>query len=148
MIPQHPDTTETLGQRIGRLRARRGWTQEELAARLAASRVAVSHFEMGLALPSERTVVLLAGLFKLEPHELVEGTNYPAAKAERLPVVVCRYTEVELQLRLLELDEERGLDPQRRADWAERLRVLAKVTHDREETALLADARRRLSSGG
>ena len=50
------------------------------------------------------------GLFKLEPHELVEGTDYPTAKAERLPVVVCRYTEVELQLRLLELDEERGLD--------------------------------------
>ena len=74
MIPQHPD--ETLGQRIARLRARRSWTQERLAEQLAASRVAVSHFEMGLALPSERTIVLLAGLFKLEPHELIAGTGY------------------------------------------------------------------------
>ena len=137
-----------LGQRIAALRAGRGWTQQELAERLAISRVAVSHLEAGMSTPGERTVALLAGLFKLEPHELVEATNYPPAKAERLPVVVCRYTEVELQLRLLELDEERGLDAPRRQDWAERLRVLAKVTHDRGELDLLADARRRLSSGG
>ena len=104
MILQSADAAESLGARIARLRARRGWTQEALAARLAISRVAVSHFEMGLALPSERTVVLLAGLFKLEPHELVAGTSYPAAKAERLPAVACRHTEVELQLALLERD--------------------------------------------
>jgi transcriptional regulator with XRE-family HTH domain len=109
MIPQHPD--ETLGQRIARLRARHGWTQERLAEQLAASRVAVSHFEMGLALPSERTIVLLAGLFKLEPHELIAGTGYPTAKAERLPAVACRYTEVEFQLALMRRDLE----------WATRL---------------------------
>ena len=137
-----------LGQRIAALRAGRGWTQQELAERLAVSRVAVSHLEAGMSTPGERTIALLAGLFKLEPHELVEGTSYPPAKAERLPVVVCRYTEVELQLRLLTLDEERGLDGARRADWAERLRVLAKVTHDRGELALLDDARRRLSPRG
>jgi transcriptional regulator with XRE-family HTH domain len=137
-----------LGQRIAALRAGRGWTQQELAERLAISRVALSHLEAGMSTPGERTIALLAGLFKLEPHELVEGTSYPPAKAERLPVVVCRYTEVELQLRLLALDEERGLDASRRADWVDRLRVLGKVTHDREETALLDETRRRLSSGG
>ena len=66
---------------------------------------------MGLALPSERTIVLLAGLFKLEPHELIAGTSYPAAKAERLPPMACRYTEVEFQLALLRRDME----------WATRL---------------------------
>jgi transcriptional regulator with XRE-family HTH domain len=135
-----------LGHRIAALRAGRGWTQQQLAERLAVSRVAVSHLEAGMSTPGERTIALLAGLFKLEPHELVEGTSYPIAKAERLPVVVCRYTEVELQLRLLALDEERGLDGPRRADWDERLRILAKVTHDGDETALLADARRRLAA--
>jgi transcriptional regulator with XRE-family HTH domain len=135
-----------LGHRIAGLRAARGWTQQQLAERLAISRVAVSHLEAGMSTPGERTIALLAGVFKLEPHELVEGTSYPMAKAERLPVVVCRYTEVELQLRLLELDEERGLDGRRRADWAERLQVLAKGTHDREESELLADARRRLAT--
>ncbi|HWQ14944.1 MAG TPA: helix-turn-helix transcriptional regulator, partial [Roseiflexaceae bacterium] len=47
-----PTPTETLGQRIAQLRARRGWTQERLAERIAASRTAVSQFEAGLAVPS------------------------------------------------------------------------------------------------
>ena len=135
---------DNLGRRIASFRASLGWTQQDLADRVAVSRVAVSHIEAGLREPGERTVVLLAGLFKVEPWELVAGTGYPEAKAERLPVVACRYTEVELQLRLLELDEERGLDAARRADWATRLAALAKVTFDRRELDLIASARRRL----
>src|SRR2546423_14877891 len=98
---------ENLGRRIARLRGELGWTQHDLATRLAISRVAVSHLEAGLTVPSERTVTLLAGLFKLEPWELVENTSYPQAKAERLPPVAARYTEVELQLRLMEAELER-----------------------------------------
>ena len=30
--------------------------------------------------PGERTVALLAGLFKVEPHELVAGTTYPSPR--------------------------------------------------------------------
>lgn len=137
--------SESLGQRIARLRAQRNWTQERLAARLAASRVAVSHFEAGLALPSERTIVLLAGLFKQEPHELVNGTSYPAAKAERLPCVACRYTEAEMQLALLQRDLEwldRLEDEQVRArviaDWRARLAALHEHTDAADEQALLA----------
>lgn len=126
MIPHPGHSPESLGQRIARLRAQRGWTQEYLAERLAISRVAVSHFEMGIAMPSERTVVLLAGLFKQEPHMLIADTNYPQAKAERLPASVCRYTELEHQLALLRCD----------LAWAERLRsehmcttMIAQVCH-------------------
>jgi len=144
MIPQHPD--ETLGQRIARLRARRSWTQERLAEQLAASRVAVSHFEMGLALPSERTIVLLAGLFKLEPHELIAGTNYPTAKAERLPPVVCRYTEVEFQLALLRRDMEwatrLGGSMQQRIIEESRAKIAALLdnAYDEGERAILREA--------
>ena len=46
---------ENLGRRIARLRGSLGWTQQDLAARLAISRVAVSHLEAGLSVPSERT---------------------------------------------------------------------------------------------
>ncbi len=99
----------SLGRRIASQRGSLGWTQAELAERLGASRVAVSHMEAGLSTPSERTVALLAGVFKLEPFELVADTDYPMAKAERLPVVACRYTEVELQLALFERDMARGL---------------------------------------
>jgi transcriptional regulator with XRE-family HTH domain len=147
MIPQPHDPPESLGARIARLRGRRGWTQEQLAARLAASRVAVSHFEMGLALPSERTVVLLAGLFKLEPHELVAGTSYPAAKAERLPSVACRYSEVELQIELLRRDlawaerlADRPARDQVAGEWRARVARMLEDVYDEGERTLLAEA--------
>ena len=145
MIPQPSDKPETLGARIARLRAARGWTQEQLAVRLAASRVAVSHFEAGLALPSERTVVLLAGLFKLEPHALVDGTSYPAAKAERLPAAACRYTEAEHQLALMRLDLgwAARLGPAARseaaAEWRARLAALRDAAGDLEERRMLEE---------
>lgn len=95
---------ETIGKRIARLRQESGLTQQALAARLAISRVAVSQIEMDLTVPSERTVTLLAGLFKLSPQALVEDTTYPLAKAERLPETACCYTALEHDLALLEND--------------------------------------------
>src|SRR5687768_17746669 len=103
-MPQEIRTEENLGRRIAELRAKLGWTQQDLADRLAVSRVAVSHLEAGMSDPGERTVALLAGVFKVEPHELAADTSYPPAKAERLPAVAARHTEVELPLELLEND--------------------------------------------
>ena len=102
--PGRPPGAGSLGQRIATLRVDRGWTQQQLADRLGISRVAVSHLETDLNTPSERTVALLAGLFRLEPHDLVAGTSYPTAKSDRLPLVVTRWTEVEHQLALLARD--------------------------------------------
>ena len=151
MIAHSSDPPEPLGQRIAQLRARRSWTQQDLAERLAASRVAVSHFEMGLAVPSERTIVLLAGLFGQEPHELVAGTNYPQAKAERLPPVACRYTEVEFQLALLRRDLEwaaRIGDDQVRVDavteWRKRIEELSQQAYDTRERRMLEEAQQKL----
>jgi transcriptional regulator with XRE-family HTH domain len=144
---------EPIGQRIARLRSELGWSQQELAERLAISRVAVSHIELGLSMPGERTITLLAGLFKREPLQLVAGTDYPPARAERLPFVACRYTEVELQLALLARDQEwiaqLGTVAAARAaivldEWRIRLERLAKETLDRRELALIAAARRDL----
>lgn len=95
---------ETIGKRIARLRQEHGYTQEQLAERVAISRVAVSHIEMDISLPGERTVTLLAGVFKCSPPELVANTTYPQAKSERLPAFTCRYSELELQLALLDND--------------------------------------------
>jgi len=105
------ESLQTIGRRIAQLRQSRGWTQERLAERIAISRVAVSHIEMDLSTPSERTIALLAGVFKLSPQEVVAGTTYPQAKTDRLPVAVCCYTELELELALLYNDLE----------WLERL---------------------------
>ena len=95
---------EPIGKRISGLRQKMGWTQQDLATRLGISRVAVSHIESELSIPSERTITLLAGLFKLPPHQLVQETTYPDAKAERLPTYTCTFTKLELQLALLEND--------------------------------------------
>ncbi len=126
MTPKPPLRVEPLGRRVARLRAGRSWTQEQLAERLAVSRAAVSHLEAGLSTPSERTVVLLAGLFRLEPNELVEDTNYPDAKRDRLPHITCRYTEAEQQIVLLNRDLEwmRQLAPHADKTMLARCRIL------------------------
>jgi transcriptional regulator with XRE-family HTH domain len=81
-----------------------GWTQQALADRLGISRVAVSHIEADISLPGERTITLLAGLFKVSPLDLVHGTTYPQAKVDRLPRMVCSYTPFEMAMALFEND--------------------------------------------
>lgn len=134
---------EKLGRRIADLRSKLGWTQQDLADRVGISRVALSHVEAGMSDPGERTVTLLAGVFKVEPHELVAGTTYPPAKADRLPLVAARYTEVELQLALLEQDLARGTAPAE--EWRTRLTALLETTHDHRERAVLEAALRSLA---
>jgi transcriptional regulator with XRE-family HTH domain len=150
---------ETIGKRIARLRQESGWTQQTLAARLAISRVAVSQIEMDLTIPSERTVTLLAGLFKRSPQALVEGTTYPLAKAERLPEVACCYTPLEHELALLDndlawlrrlADSSDGpslaveVQVKVQAQWIDRLEALREQVTDEGEKARLQAARQEL----
>lgn len=136
-----PVLSGVLGARIAELRLRRGFTQSELAARIAISRVALSNLESGRSAPGERTVTLLAGLFDMEPYELVDGTDYPASKADRLPLVAARHTEVALQLALLDRDL-RWLESAPPAvarsivdDWVRSLSALRDRTFDQRELA-------------
>lgn len=144
---------ESLGERIARLRAARGLTQQELADRIAVSRVAISHLEMGLQIPSERTVALLASVFDCEPRDLVADTRYPAAKAERLPSVVARYTAIDRELLLLERDlawldrlvgvpQGNGLTHETLHRWLERLAQLIDSQPDRHAAQRLTAAQR------
>lgn len=140
---------EPLGRRLADLRAKLGLTQQELADRIAVSRTAVSHLEAGMTVPSERTIVLLAGAFKVEPRDLVAGTLYPEAKAERLPPVAPRYTELELLDALLELECEwlerigAGADTEMARGWEARLDAFDSLHLDRRDRDLLDDLRRR-----
>ncbi|MBA3943534.1 MAG: helix-turn-helix transcriptional regulator [Herpetosiphonaceae bacterium] len=145
---------DKLGARIAHYRTALGWTQQELADRIAASRTAISHFEMDLAVPSERTIVLLAGLFRCEPHALVANTYYPAAKSERLPAIAARYTEVEKELCLLEHDlnivaEFDGANDHRwqtsLLHWQDRLLALHASTDDTRERHILEAALHKLN---
>jgi transcriptional regulator with XRE-family HTH domain len=146
---------ETIGKRIARLRQETGWTQQAMAARLAISRVAVSQIEMDLTLPSERTITLLAGLFKRSPLALVEGTTYPPAKSDRLPQVACCYTPLEYDLALLDNDlawlqrlagspAARQLAAEVRACWTSRLDAWRDTVSDENEKELLQSTRQKL----
>jgi transcriptional regulator with XRE-family HTH domain len=145
---RHP--FERLGQRISDLRRKHGLTQQQLADRLAISRVAVSHVESSLSVPSERTVTLIAGLFKLEPWELVRDTDYPLARAERLPTVVAQHTRAELVTAvvdaLIEALADRGPRDVRVAlePWHARIVGELGTCVDDRERSLLIDAQRRI----
>jgi len=144
---------ESIGKRIAYLRQKNGWTQQSLADRLAMSRVAISHIEMDLTIPSERSITLMAGVFKLSPLDLVEGTTYPKAKSDRLPELTTTITELELYSFLLKNDVQ-WLD--RLKDRSEKLYHLREVVnkwyplieawhqkyHDEHETNILLEMRR------
>jgi len=134
---------ESFGRRVAKLRAELGWSQARLAERVALSRVALSHIEARLSIPSERTVTLLAGVFGCEPPDLVAGTDYPPAKAERLPLVAARHTEVDHVLAQVAaawavvdglpatVRDRAAADV--RATWRPRLAALLAAAHDPDD---------------
>jgi transcriptional regulator with XRE-family HTH domain len=143
---------------VAKLRAELGWSQARLAERVAVSRVALSHIEARLSTPSERTVTLRAGVFGREPADLVAGTDYPAAKAERLPLVAARHTEVEHRLGVLAeawgVVDGLAAGPARdraaadlRARWRPRLAALLAAAHDPEERRRVRAALRGSAAG-
>lgn len=146
LMPTAQPSPSNLGQRIASLRTDRGLTQADLAERVAISRVALSNLESTRSVPGERTIVLLAGIFHMEPHDLVADTDYPVAKAERLPAVANRHTEVDLQLALLERDlrwlegAPRAVAARVRSGWQGKLAALRSASADVVESERLAAA--------
>ena len=146
-----PSRRQPFGRRVSDRRVTAGLTQQQLSARIAMSRAALSHLEAGITTASERSVCLLAGVFGVEPHELIAGTDYPVAKAERLPLAVARHTHVDLVLALLDNDlawcarlEDRSLTRRVVDDWLARLSALIDDVADPGERARLREARRTL----
>jgi transcriptional regulator with XRE-family HTH domain len=146
---------ERFGRRVAMLRGDFGWSQTELAERLAMSRTAVSHLEASMRDASERTIIVLAGLFRMEPRELVAGTDYPRAKAERLPATVARYREIDVLCALAEQDCQRaeklggGVGRAIAESWVDRLTatLTAALTEaDPQDAARVAAVLRRLRS--
>jgi transcriptional regulator with XRE-family HTH domain len=143
---------DALGRRIAEYRRKLGITQQQLADRLAISRVAVSHLEAAITQPSERTVALLAGVFKVEPHELVRGTDYPPARAERLPAVVARYSQAELIATVVEalaaalVDADAAARRRALAPWRSRIADELDFVHDAAEEELLIATRYRIDA--
>ena len=142
---------QPLGRRIGDLRRKLGFTQQQVADRVAISRVGLSHIESCLSHPSERTVLLLAGLFKVDPYDLVADTDYPLARAERLPAVVAQHTPAELVHDIVEALAGALVEADSRtrdaafAPWRLRIDAEVEICNDAAELALYRGARRRIA---
>jgi transcriptional regulator with XRE-family HTH domain len=142
-MPSDVSLPERFGRRVAALRQARNWSQNDLAERLAMSRTAVSHLEASMRDASERTVIVLAGVFRLEPHDLVDGTDYPPAKAERLPARVARYSEAELQCAIaIALADATG---EAAVSVLDRLEAIQRSNIDPSERAMVSVALRGLT---
>ena len=114
------------GRRLAALRVSGGGPSSSWPTASGVSRVAVSHLEAGINTPDARTVALLAGAVPAwSPTTWWPGPTTPSAKADRLPLVVARHTEVEHQVALMEADlawvegpDARGGRPRRRGRGA------------------------------
>jgi transcriptional regulator with XRE-family HTH domain len=97
-------TTETVGERIRRLRLSRGLSQRSLAGP-GVSYAYISRIENGGRKPSLKTLRYLAGRLGVDPEYLEEGQAIPARKEREL-----RLVDAEIEVRLggdLERAEER-----------------------------------------
>ena len=63
----------TFSETLTSARKRRGWSQEELAARIQVSRQAVSKWETGAAEPSTSNLLALAKLYGVDAGELLRN---------------------------------------------------------------------------
>jgi XRE family transcriptional regulator, regulator of sulfur utilization len=67
------DISVVLGRRIRKLREKRGWYQEDLAAHSGLNRVAISRLECGKQEAKLKTLQTLAGSFGLTMAQLLKG---------------------------------------------------------------------------
>ena len=63
---------ETIGRNVQRRRERRGWTQEELAARVGLHRVSLAQIERGRSRPSLDMLERLARALRVKPGRLLD----------------------------------------------------------------------------
>src|SRR5207244_1159968 len=87
-------TTETVGERIRRLRLSRGLSQRSLAAP-GVSYAYISRIENGGRKPSLKALRAIASRLGVDPEYLEDGRAIPAAKEREL-----RLADAELELRL------------------------------------------------
>lgn len=72
----------TLGARIGAMRREKGWTQLELAEKMAVTDKAVSKWERDLSWPDAASLPRLAALFGLTVDQLIGGEERPVGEEQ------------------------------------------------------------------
>ncbi len=95
----------SLADKIGELRRRNGWSQEELAERMEVSRQAVSKWESAASIPDLDKIIKLSDLFGVSTDELLrDSAALPGGEEpqERCAESPCRTVSLEEANRYLE----------------------------------------------
>lgn len=102
---------DEFSDRLRMLRRERGWSQEDLAARLEVSPGSVGNWEMGPHLPHAKTLKKIAELFDVEVFYLEAGGRRPGSRHAVLREKAPEYGAVDLAELLREIEGARdGLD--------------------------------------
>jgi tetratricopeptide (TPR) repeat protein len=124
VVSEENSASESIGQRLRRLRLERGLTQQQLTGSSLSS-AQISRIESGKRQPSVRTIRFLAQQLQLSPEYLETGRTVTASASREL-----RLAEVEVRIRF-------GEDPSGVLSVLEDIYLEAKQTGD---TALLVRA--------
>ena len=81
------------GENLKTLRKNKGFTQEELAARLNVVRQTVSKWEKGQSVPDSEMLVSLAEIFEVPVSQLLGGPIEPDAQPDALAEQLARINE-------------------------------------------------------
>jgi transcriptional regulator with XRE-family HTH domain len=98
---------ETFSERLKLLRKERGWSQEDLAARMDVSAGSVGNWEMGPHEPHPKTLKKLASLLEVEVAFLTRGEREEGGRATSMREQPPEYRGVNLAALLREVEDAR-----------------------------------------
>jgi transcriptional regulator with XRE-family HTH domain len=98
---------ETFSERLKMLRKERGWSQEDLAARMDVSAGSVGNWEMGPHEPHPKTLKKLAGLLEVEVAFLTRGEREEIPRAATMREQPPEYRGVNLAGLLRDVEDAR-----------------------------------------
>jgi transcriptional regulator with XRE-family HTH domain len=98
---------ETFSERLKMLRKERGWSQEDLAARMDVSAGSVGNWEMGPHEPHPKTLKKLAGLLEVEVAFLTRGEREEIPRAATIREQPPEYRGVNLAGLLRDVEDAR-----------------------------------------
>jgi putative transcriptional regulator len=98
---------DSFSERLRMLRRERGWSQEDLAARLDVSPGSVGNWEMGPYLPHPRTLKKIAGLFEVDVFFLEQGEHERGSRQATMREKPAEYGALDLAELLREIEGAR-----------------------------------------
>lgn len=115
------------GKRLKAFREKRGWSQDDLAARVGTSRSAISTYEHDSRKPRVEMVVRLASAFGIKPRDLLDDVDDDALDMADLRYLQgLRQPEVAARLGIPAVTYQR-IEARRAQIEAERLQEMAEI---------------------